>query len=64
MKTESIIKGQTIKAVSITNVLDMNTEDEILDHALAATNETRTRLFGWSVNRFSDGSAVVDLYTD
>lgn len=61
MTIESIITGSMLKSVTIDGVTDTNTDSEVFEVALAAANETRENLSGWSVSVFSDGVAVVDL---
>lgn len=64
MTVVSIIKGRTIKSVSIDLVSESDTEDQILALAMEAAGETKDRLFGWSVNVFDGLVAVVDLHTN
>lgn len=49
--------------VRIEDVTPDDTDEEILEVALAFTGETRGSLFGTSVRRFGD-VATVSLYTD
>lgn len=61
---QSIHKGRTMKEVIF---LDANndTDTVLVDAALAATKETRSSLFGISVQRYrNEASAAVTLHTD
>lgn len=51
------------RRVRVEDVVDTDTDDEIIDAALAFTGETRSSLFGIRVDRFGD-VATVSLYTD
>lgn len=63
MTIESIITGPSLTSVTIDGVIDTDTKDAVFETALAAANETRDRLHGWTVAVFSDGVAVVDMLT-
>lgn len=51
------------KRVRVEDVAPHDTDEEILEAALAFTGETRSSLFGWEIHRF-DSVASVSLHTD
>lgn len=61
MNVTGITKGRTFKRVTVHH--GTATDDQIAMFAMDAANETRSSLFGWTVNRFDDYTTV-DLYTD
>lgn len=64
MMIQSVSKGKRTKTVTM---LDTNNYDdvEVLALALTAARETKTSIFGHSIERFpTESSAIVFLYTD
>lgn len=64
MKVTNVSKGRTVKTVSIEAPEDAD-RDSLVDTACAAAGETRTSLFGWSVQYWPvSRNWSVDLHTD
>lgn len=60
---QSIHKGRTLKDVTFLDAANDH-DDTLIAMALKATGETRSSLFGMSVKRYDEGSAMVTLHTD
>lgn len=65
MIATDVDRGRTMKTVRIIDVRD-ESDDEIVDLAIAAARETRSSLFGWGVRRYEITPTIVtvNLYTD
>lgn len=66
MKVGMITGGIPSKRVPVFEISDEDTDDDILEFAMQAAGETRTRLFGWDIVRVGDNTsyAKVVLWTD
>lgn len=63
MRAATVTGSIPTKRVRVEDVADTDTDEEILEVALAFTGETRSSLYGTRVDRFGD-VATVSLYTD
>jgi hypothetical protein len=69
MKAQLTFRGRTMKQVFVDEISADDTDEAVLDLALAEAGETRDRLHGWAIHRYTvdiTGArrAVATLYTD
>lgn len=66
MIAEVTRRGRATDVVRVRNVaLETVSDDDVLNAALAAAGETRSRLFGWRITRsLEDHVATVELWKD
>lgn len=62
MRASVNLRGRSTTIVHVRDVTD-ETDDQILDEALRVAGETRSSLFGWTIDRTLD-VVVVALHTD
>ena len=63
MRATTVTGRIPTRRVRIEDVVDTDTDDALIECALAFAGETRSSLFGIRVDRFGD-VATVSLYTD
>lgn len=63
MIAAQVVRGRTVKTVTVAEIHPSEDDAAVLAVALVAARETRSSLFGWRVER--EGSrARVELHTD
>lgn len=56
-------RGYATKWVTVADVTT-ETDEEVIDFAIASARETRSSLFGWGLSRADDGLVTVALHID
>lgn len=65
MIVSSMVRGRTVKTVTIRETTPEDSNDAILILAMRHTGESFSSLWDWRLSRNDDdGSAVASLYTD
>lgn len=64
MILRALYRGRTLKTVTIAGVTDDDTDEDIVNFALAKALETRSSTFAQRIERFSLTPDVVNVYLD